>query len=148
MAAMSAVLLAVFSDYRTAESVHVQLSQDGFPADRVELTARNQPGRAALGPAEDRHGQFLQYFRTLFDRDDEREFADSVVTRIEQGAAMITVHVRGEVETTRATELLLRAGAEELAQHDLDKQGLEYAAAPEGAKPWVSHLLPEGTIKS
>ena len=145
---MSALLLAVFPDYKTAELVHVQLSQDGFPTDRIELTAQSQPGRAALNPADDRHGQFVQYFHTLFNRDDEREFANSVVNRIEQGAAAVTVHIRGEVETQRATELLLKAGAEVLAQHDLDKQGLERAATPTDAKPLVSLLLPEGMIKS
>ena len=36
---MSAVILAVFNDYETAERVRVMLVRDGFPTDRVELTA-------------------------------------------------------------------------------------------------------------
>src|SRR5437016_5537340 len=45
---MSAVLLAVFNDYETAERVRVILVRDGFPTDRVELTASCDLGRAAL----------------------------------------------------------------------------------------------------
>jgi hypothetical protein len=48
---MSAVLLAVFSDYETAERVRTTLVRDGFPTDRVELTAHGDLGRAALEPA-------------------------------------------------------------------------------------------------
>jgi len=36
---MSAVLLAVFNDYETADRMRVTLVKDGFPTDRVHLTA-------------------------------------------------------------------------------------------------------------
>ena len=36
---MSAVLLAVFNDYETADRVRLELFRDGFPTDRVDLTA-------------------------------------------------------------------------------------------------------------
>ena len=52
---MSSVLLAVFNDYEAADRVRVQLVRDGFPTDRVELTASCEPGRAGLHPAEDAH---------------------------------------------------------------------------------------------
>jgi hypothetical protein len=48
---MSAVLLAIFNEYNVAERVRVDLVRDGFPTDRVELTAACEPGRAGLGPA-------------------------------------------------------------------------------------------------
>jgi hypothetical protein len=41
---MSSVLLAVFNDYETAERIRVMLVRDGFPTDRVELTAPPGPG--------------------------------------------------------------------------------------------------------
>ncbi len=49
---MSAVLLAVFNDYEAAERVRVTLVRDGFPTDRVELTASCELGRCAFEPAD------------------------------------------------------------------------------------------------
>ena len=48
---MSAVILAVFSEYGAADRVRTRLVSDGFPTDRVELTASSEPGRAGLHPA-------------------------------------------------------------------------------------------------
>ena len=48
---MSAVLLAVFNDYETADRVRLELFRDGFPTDRVDLTAVCDLGRAACQPA-------------------------------------------------------------------------------------------------
>ena len=48
---MSAVLLAVFNNYEAADRVRLELVRDGFPTDRVELTAACEPGRAAYVPA-------------------------------------------------------------------------------------------------
>jgi hypothetical protein len=140
---MSAVLLAVFERSAQAEEVRTELVRDGFPTDRVELTARGETGRAGLQPADSRHGQLRQYFRTLFSRDDERAFADLLAGRVEDGAATtIAVHPRGDLETARASQLLGSAGALELIGHDLDHQAFEHAAASsEGS--WIRHLAPE-----
>jgi hypothetical protein len=139
---MSAVLLAVFERCAQAEQVRTELVRDGFPTDRVELTARGETGRAGLQPAESRQAQLRQYFRTLFSREDERAFADLLAGRVEDGAATtIAVHPRGDVETARAAQLLGSAGALELVGHDLDRQTFEHAAATtEGS--WISHLAP------
>jgi hypothetical protein len=139
---MSAVLLAVFERSAQAEQVRTELVGDGFPTDRVELTARGETGRAGLQPADSRHAQLRQYFRTLFSRDDERAFADLLAGRVEDGAAItVAVHPRGDIETARAAQLLGNAGALELVGHDLEHQAFEHAAAPsEGA--WISHLAP------
>jgi hypothetical protein len=48
---MSAVILAVFNDYETADRVRTNLVRDGFPTDRVELTAPCELGRVACEPA-------------------------------------------------------------------------------------------------
>jgi hypothetical protein len=40
---MSAVLLAMFNQYKIAERMRVELVRDGFPTDRVELTASCEP---------------------------------------------------------------------------------------------------------
>jgi len=140
---MSAVLLGVFARSTQAEQVRTQLVRDGFPTDRVELTARGEPGRAGLQPADSRHAQLRQYFRTLFSRDDERAFADLLAGRVEDGAATtIAVHPRGDIETARAAQLLGNAGALELVGHDLEHQAFEHAAAPT-AGTWISHLAPD-----
>lgn len=140
---MSAVLLAVFNRFEDAERVRTRLVQDGFPTDRVELTATTEKGRAGLQPASTAASQFLQYFRTLFTRNDERAFAELLAGRVGDGEAVtIAVHPRGDLETTRAAELLEGAGALELIGHDLQHQPFEHAAShAEGS--WISHLSPE-----
>src|SRR6185312_11421819 len=103
---MSAVLLAVFNDYETADRVRLELVRDGFPTDRVELTAACEPGRAAYEPAQALRGKFVQYFRTLFKADADRRYAESLAERIDCGAATVTVHPRGAVETNRAAKII------------------------------------------
>jgi hypothetical protein len=136
---MSAVLLAVFTDYQMAERVRIYLVQDGFPTDRVELTACCEPGRAGLEPADSLHGKLAQYFRTLFGRADEHLYAERLAECVEGGAATITVHPRGAIEAARATAIFADAGPVEVAQHDPEDQMLEHAAARH-SKPWISNL--------
>lgn len=140
---MSAVLLAVFNRFDDAERVRTRLVQDGFPTDRVELTATTEKGRAGLQPASSTRTQFVQYFRTLFSRNDERAFAELLAGRVGEGEAVtIAVHPRGDIETTRAAQILDAEGALELVGHDLEHQPFEHAAAAaEGS--WISHLSPD-----
>ena len=144
---MSAVLLAVFSDYGTAARVRTRLVSDGFPTDRVELTASSDPGRAGLAPAASAHARFTQYFRALMGEVDEQPFVEELATRVEHGdAATVVVHPRGSIETQRAAHILEGEGASEVIGHDLANQSFEYAAArTEGY--WVRHFMlghPEG----
>src|SRR5262245_20901690 len=106
---MSAVLLAVFNEYEAAERMRVALVRDGFLTDRVELTARCEPGRAGLEPAAAPHERLVQYFRVLFPFEEERQQAEQLAELVSSGAATITVHPRGVTETTRAVQIL--AGA-------------------------------------
>ncbi|TLY54071.1 MAG: hypothetical protein E6K50_04800, partial [Gammaproteobacteria bacterium] len=76
---MSAVLLAVFNEYGVADRVRTRLVGDGFPTDRVELTASCEPGRAALHPAASARARFAQYFLTLLNEDEERPFVELLV---------------------------------------------------------------------
>ena len=145
---MSAVLLAVFSRFADAQRVRTGLVRDGFPTDRVELTARAEPGRAGEQPACSLRQQFEQYFGTLFDDEHERGFVEAIAERVERGSiATVAVHPRGDIETTRATHILQRAGAAEVVSHDLGSQAFEFAASADEA-PLVGHLLPEKTDKS
>jgi hypothetical protein len=138
---MSAVLLAVFSEYGVAQSVRTRLVGDGFPTDRVELTASCEPGRAGLHPAASTRARFTQYFRTLLCEDDEREFADHLAGQVEDGAAItIAVHPRGAIETARAAEILETAGASAVVGHDLENQTFEHAAS-RGDGYWVRHFM-------
>ncbi|HVW70331.1 MAG TPA: hypothetical protein VHB68_15245 [Steroidobacteraceae bacterium] len=140
---MSAVLLAVFNDYETAQRVRVDLVRDGFPTDRVELTAACDPGRAGIEPAELPHGRFLQYFRSLFKSEADRRYAEALAERIDCGAATVTVLPRGAVETLRAAEIFELSSPVEVAHRDLESQRWEHAAAREDHIPWVKHLWPE-----
>ncbi len=136
---MSAVLLAVYVNHQAAERVRTGLVMDGFPTDRVELTDCLEPGRAGLQPADSLHNRLVQHFRTLFCFDNERHYAEQLAGHIESGASTVTVHPRGAIETSRATELLRCDGLTELAQHDLANQAFERAAANhEGA--WIRYL--------
>lgn len=141
---MSAVLLAVFNEYGAADRVRTRLVSDGFPTDRVELTAAAEPGRAGLDPAASSRTRFLQYFRTLMHEPDEQPFVEALATRVEAGAVTIVVHPRGAIETERATEILEDAGAVEVVAHDLASQSFEHAAARTDGY-WVRHFMPENT---
>ncbi|MEJ1960062.1 MAG: hypothetical protein WDO56_00305 [Gammaproteobacteria bacterium] len=139
---MSALLLALFPDYPIANRVRMDLFHDGFPTDRIELTACCEPGRAALHSADSMHRQFVNYFGALLTGDDERHFAEEFAQKLDDGAAAITVHPRGPVETSRATEILERAQPTRVARHEMAHQRFEHAAA-RTARPWVSHLWVE-----
>jgi uncharacterized membrane protein len=136
---MSAVLVAVFNDYEMAERVRQVLVEDGFPTDRVDVTAVCQLGRARLQPADSPHGKCLQYFRALFEGEKERELPELIAGRINDGAATITVLPRGAVETERATHILQHADPAEILGHDLTNHGWERAAA-RGKSAWAQHF--------
>ena len=139
---MSAVLLGVFSEFRVADQVRLRLFEDGFPTDRIDLTAGCEHGRASLTPAESPHDKFVQYFGALFHLAHERGLAESLARKVDSGAATVTVHPRGAIETARAAEILRQAGALEVAEHDLNHAALEHASSKHG-KPFLSHLWPE-----
>jgi hypothetical protein len=136
---MRAILLAVFDDHSVAERVRISLVRDGFPTDRVELTASCEPGRAGLCPADSPHDKFVQYFGVLFTREDKRHYAEQLAERVERGAATITVHPRGPIETARALVILEDAGALQAFSHDLTNQILEHAAARH-ERPWIRNF--------
>jgi hypothetical protein len=136
---MSAVLLAVFEDYEVAERVLVGLVRDGFPTDRVELTCRHSPGRAGLQPAASLHDKLAQYFCNLFSSDGERPYGQQLAERVESGAVTVTVHPRGSIEAKRAAQMLHESGPVEVAEHDMQNQGMEHAAASsDGA--WIRNF--------
>ncbi len=140
---MSAVMLAIFNRVCDAESVRTELVKDGFPTDRVELTATGEKGRAGLQPADSSHGQFTQYFGTLFDREGDRTFVEELAKRVANGSvATVAVHPRGDIETSRATEIFEKQGALQVVPHDLEDQAFESAASSESSS-WLEHLLPQ-----
>lgn len=139
---MGAVLLAVFKDHAVADRVRTGLVRDGFPTDRVQLTSRSDPGQAGIEPAGSTREKFEQYFSTVLSAEQDRPTVKALVDRMEQGAAAVTVHPRGGIETARAAEILEQAGAVEVMAHDLNDQFLEQAAAREDGY-WVRQLLPD-----
>jgi hypothetical protein len=141
---MSAVILAVFDDYETAERVRVKLVRDGFPTDRVELTASHDLGRAGVEPADSPHGKCVQYFGTLLAHENERHYPEMLAQRISSGAAAVTVQPRGVLETERATEILREAQPAEVVGHDLSNHGWERAAARNEGY-WIKHVWIESS---
>lgn len=144
---MSSVLVAVFNNYETAERVRVTLVQDGFPTDRVELTAARHLGRANCAPADSLHDKCVQYFNSLLGREDEREYPEVFAQCVENGGAIVTVLPRGAIETARAAEIIDQADPANVVGHDLGKHGWEHAAAKHGGY-WVQHLWLEHSADS
>ncbi len=136
---MSALMTAIFDEYRVADRVRLNLVLDGFPTDRVDLTAQCDPGRAALAPAASPHERLVRHFRALYGAQSEQACVERLTERIEHGGAAVTVHPRGMLETLRAREILQSAHPLEVAQHDLQNQAMEHAAASHG-QPWVRSL--------
>ena len=138
---MSAVMLAVFDGYEAADRVRTRLVSDGFPTDRVELTAATEQGRAGLAAAPSQRERFAQYFRTLLSRPDEQLFVTELAERVASGAATIAVHPRGSIETSRAAEILEDEGAVEVIGHDLANQSAFERAAATRDGYWVRHFM-------
>jgi hypothetical protein len=141
---MSTVLLAVFRDYETADRVRVMLVQDGFPTDRVDLTAACELGRAGLEPADSPHDKCVEYFSTLLVREDELPHRKALAQRIQNGEATVVVHPRGALETARATELLQEAHPTQILGHDLASHGWDHAASNQSGH-WMRHLWLESS---
>ena len=136
---MSAVLLAVFNDFEAAERARLALFRDGFPTDRVELTACDAPSRPISDPTLPLHDRLAWYFRTLFAHAEGAQHAHRLADRIEHGAAAITVLPRGDIEVRRAAELLGHVGPDEMLERGLRDPSWEFAAAPRSL-PWVRTL--------
>ena len=119
--------------------MRVALFRDGFPTDRVELTASCELGRAGLEPAASPHDKCVQYFHCVLKQDDSEQYSELLARRIDEGAATITVHPRGGIETARATDILRPAQPTDVVAHDLAKQGWEHAAARHDGY-WIEHV--------
>lgn len=128
--AMKAFMLAVFPNHAAAEAVRVALFTDGFPTDRLDVTSLTDEGPALVAPNESRHGRLQAYFESLFDDEDAPRLAAELAGQVEEGAAALTVHPRGDIEIARATEIVTRARPVLFETRDLDKQTFERAASP------------------
>jgi hypothetical protein len=126
---MPAVLVALYDDYATAAAVRTELVHDGFPTDRVQLTATREPGAAGVIPSRTARVRFRKYFRTLFDREDQRGYADFFAEHVCSGAVAVTVHPRGEREIARAQQILKRSTPRALGAQHLEDTALEQAAS-------------------
>ncbi len=133
---MSAVMTAMFENYGAGDRVRLDLVRDGFPTDRVDLTAGCEPGRAAFVPSGSAHDMLVRHFHMLYCGAEERPYVERLAEYIERGGAAVTVHPRGVLEVLRAREILQGARPLEIAQHDLANQAMEHAAARH-AHPWV-----------
>jgi uncharacterized membrane protein len=141
---MSTVLVALFNDYETAKHVRQMLIHDGFPTDRVDLTASHELGRARLQPADSPRGKCIQYFRSVLPREDEQGHAEMLAQRIDEGAACVTVLPRGAIETEGATQILRQAHPTHILGHDLTVHGWERAASRHKAA-WAQYVWIESS---
>jgi hypothetical protein len=142
---MSAVLVAVFADHATAEGVRTRLVNDGFPTDRVELTAIQELGQAQLVPRDTFGEKLAEYFRKLFQTGNVRTNEQSVQLfqrAVLDGKAALAVQPRGDIETQRALRLLNEGGPVELRGADLQNQAFEHAATEsETPVTWMGKIL-------
>jgi hypothetical protein len=139
---MSALVVALYDNHAAAERVRGRLVKEGFPADRVQLTSRSELGPAAIiGSAHDLETQLEEYFSGLFDRLDELPNVHFFVDGVQQGYAALAVHPRGELETSRAREILEQARPLEICDHDLGDREMEHAASRRNGEPFFKQLF-------
>ena len=140
---MAAVLVALYESHAHAERARTELVQDGFATDRVELTSASEPGTAGLIAAETESERLRRYFETLFDEERHRGCAEYLAGRVAQGAAVLTVHPRGDQEISRAIQILDRHEPREIEREHLDETLLERAASP-SSRSIVMQLIEGG----
>jgi hypothetical protein len=139
---MSALVVALYDNHAAADRVRTKLVREGFPTDRVQLTSKSEPGQAAVvGPADGLEAQLEEYFTGLFDRVDELPNVHLFVDGVQQGHAALTVHPRGDTETTRALQIMEQAQPIEICDHDLQDQAMERAASDSDNDSFVKQLL-------
>ncbi len=143
---MAAVLVALYDGQPKAERARTELVRDGFPTDRVELTSQSEPGAAGLIAAETATERFRRYFGTLFDEQRHRGCAQYLARRVGDGAAVLTVHPRGEQEIMRAIQILDSHEPLEIDREHLDQTLLERAASP-SSRSIVIQLIEGGTAE-
>jgi hypothetical protein len=142
---MSAVLVAVYIDHSTAETVRSRLVSDGFPTDRVDLTSQTDLGQAKLVPRSTVGDQLTEYFRKILqvDSSDDQRSVHLMERAVLDGKALLVVQPRGEVEIKRATELLREGDPLDMTGTDLNDTTMEQAAT--AGKPsaitWVGKAL-------
>jgi len=140
---MSAVILAVFNDYEAAERVRVMLVRDGFPTDRVELTASCELGRAGCEPADSLHGKCVQYFRTLLKGEDERSTPKFSPNGRERSSDYYRASAWCDRDRTCDRDSSASSSAD-VVGHDLANHGWEHAAAKHEGY-WVQHVWLESS---
>ncbi len=139
---MSALVVALYDNHAAADRVRTRLVSEGFPTDRVQLTSMSEPGQAAVvGPSDELEKQLEEYFSGLFVGEEELPHVHLFVDGVQEGHAALTVHPRGEVETTRALEIMEQAQPLEICDHDLQDQSMERAASGRNSDPFVKQLL-------
>ena len=124
---MSAILLAVFTDYADAERVRA--------LELMEMQRHAQLMYTSCGWFfDDISGietvQIIAYAAELAQRVDAG------------GTSTVAVHPRGDIEILRAVQLLESAGAREVVGHDLQHHSFEHAASRSDGY-WVRHFMPE-----
>jgi hypothetical protein len=134
---MSAVMVAVFSSLRDAESVHTELIRGGFPTGRLELTS-------ACGTARGSHSsprEYERYFAEFFSERSDRSFVTELAKRVATGdVTTIAVHSRGASETLCVTQILENQGALQVIPDAL-VEVVHLNGSEAGS--WLDYLLPE-----
>jgi hypothetical protein len=142
---MSAILVAVYIDHSTAETVRTRLVSDGFPTDRVDLISQKELGQAKLVPRDTVAAQLAEYFSKIFQANstDDPRSVQVAQRAVLDGKAVLIVQPRGEVETQRALQLLHEGEPVDVQGRDLDDTTLEQAATAgePSAITWVGKAL-------
>lgn len=129
---MSAILVAVFNNHAAAVGVRTRFVQDGYPTDRVALTSCQELGAVELVPRQTLADKLTEYFRKILQTEGHPrdEQAVSFVQRaVLDRKAVVTVQPRGELETSRALQMLEATDPVALRAEDLQDQSLEHAAS-------------------
>lgn len=112
---MATTLVAMFDDAAQAEQAKRELALAGIQEDRVQVTRSGEgAGSASSASSTQDKPDHRGFFARLFGLDQPDEHSGNYAEAVRRGSSILTVQVEDDSQVTRISQLLERAGAEDI----------------------------------